>query len=79
MQADPRAPLLVYVGRLTGQKGVDVILSAAPALLGPAPGVPPLQPSAGATWAAAAVLSTLVWLSASLRLRLLAASISTLT
>lgn len=47
-QADPAAPLMVYVGRLTGQKGVDVILSATPALLGPAPGMPPLLPSAGA-------------------------------
>ncbi|KAK9821221.1 hypothetical protein WJX81_001768 [Elliptochloris bilobata] len=47
LTADPSAPLMVYIGRLTGQKGVDVILSAAPALLGPAPGVPPLPPCAG--------------------------------
>jgi starch synthase len=33
LQVDPRAPLLGSVGRLTWQKGVDLMLSALPALL----------------------------------------------
>ena len=32
-----QAPLLAYVGRLTGQKGMDVLLSSLPALLNSPP------------------------------------------
>ncbi|BDA40737.1 probable granule-bound starch synthase 1, chloroplastic/amyloplastic [Coccomyxa sp. Obi] len=34
---DPKAPLLACVGRLTGQKGMDVLLSSLPALLNSPP------------------------------------------
>ena len=36
LDVDPDATLVVYVGRLTDQKGVDVLLAAAPALVGSA-------------------------------------------
>lgn len=34
LRVDPHVPLMGFVGRLTEQKGVDVLLAAAPALLG---------------------------------------------
>lgn len=43
LAVDPSAPLIGFVGRLTMQKGVDVLLGAAPALL--AGSNPPLGPS----------------------------------
>lgn len=34
LAADPAAPLFVFIGRLTWQKGVDLVLEALPAILG---------------------------------------------
>jgi granule-bound starch synthase len=42
LAVDPAAPLVVFVGRLTAQKGVDVLLSAASAVM------PPPRPPRGA-------------------------------
>jgi granule-bound starch synthase len=42
LAVDPAAPLVAFVGRLTAQKGVDVLLSAAPAVM------PPPRPPRGA-------------------------------
>lgn len=42
LRQDPDAPLLVFVGRLTQQKGVDVLLGAAPEMLAGAPAPAPV-------------------------------------
>ncbi|KAL4423951.1 hypothetical protein ABPG75_001252 [Micractinium tetrahymenae] len=41
LEVNPDAPLIGFVGRLTQQKGVDVLLAAAPALLAGATAQPP--------------------------------------
>jgi len=45
---DPEAPLLVFIGRLTEQKGVDVLLGALPAVLAGPPAPAPVRHSSGA-------------------------------
>ena len=49
LRSDPEAVLVGYIGRLTDQKGVDVLLSAAPALVGSGSSSPPCsRPPSGA-------------------------------
>jgi len=62
LAVDPRPALVAYIGRLTDQKGVDVLLAAAPALVGVGGGGasegPPIQLAAlgmGSPWMEAAL------------------------
>ncbi|KAL6770438.1 GBSS1B [Auxenochlorella protothecoides x Auxenochlorella symbiontica] len=48
LRADPRAPLFCFVGRLTQQKGVDVLLAALPAVMAAAPPPRPRGAAGGA-------------------------------